>query len=375
MKINTNQQNFKTPSYKGLWNNKTVLRGLETISEHGTTFIAATTLAMSVGVRPLAIQLTPDVKKENKHYSITNLIASGLIKFALVEAVAIPVEQSIKKIDKNPEKYLTQTTIDNLKTASKPLVESKNYKFATQILKQSSNLITAIPKAMLTVSLIPVIMKLLYNNSDKSNKTKQTEKINQTKKSSHQIKQEQSTSVYNTYNKTFSNDFNQPKQKTTSFKGLLTDQTAKNVSKILNNETYQNIVKKFSSKDKDIARNMSIATDLLLTASFIHRTNKNDKIEKERKKPLIYNNLISTGITLLAGYSIDKLIQKNTQNFIDKFSQINKNDPKLNKYIEGINILRPTLIFAALYYAILPIFSTYIADKADNFTQKNKVEN
>jgi hypothetical protein len=375
MKINTNQQNFKTPSYKGLWNNKTVLRGLETISEHGTTFIAATTLAMSVGVRPLAIQLTPDVKKENKHYSITNSIASGLIKFALVEAVAIPVEQSIKKIDKNPEKYLTQTTIDNLKTASKPLVESKNYKFATQILKQSSNLITAIPKAMLTVSLIPVIMKLLYNNSDKSNKTKQTEKINQTKKSSHQIKQEQSTSVYNTYNKTFSNDFNQPKQKTTSFKGLLTDQTAKNVSKILNNETYQNIVKKFSSKDKDIARNMSIATDLLLTASFIHRTNKNDKIEKERKKPLIYNNLISTGITLLAGYSIDKLIQKNTQNFIDKFSQINKNDPKLNKYIEGINILRPTLIFAALYYAILPIFSTYIADKADNFTQKNKVEN
>jgi hypothetical protein len=352
-----------------------VLRGLETISEHGTTFIAATTLAMSVGVRPLAIQLTPDVKKENKHYSITNSIASGLIKFALVEAVAIPVEQSIKKIDKNPEKYLTQTTIDNLKTASKPLVESKNYKFATQILKQSSNLITAIPKAMLTVSLIPVIMKLLYNNSDKSNKTKQTEKINQTKKSSHQIKQEQSTSVYNTYNKTFSNDFNQPKQKTTSFKGLLTDQTAKNVSKILNNETYQNIVKKFSSKDKDIARNMSIATDLLLTASFIHRTNKNDKIEKERKKPLIYNNLISTGITLLAGYSIDKLIQKNTQNFIDKFSQINKNDPKLNKYIEGINILRPTLIFAALYYAILPIFSTYIADKADNFTQKNKVEN
>ena len=117
---------------------------------------------------------------------------------------------------------------------------------------------------------------------------------------------------------------------------------------------------------------MSIATDVLLTASFIHRTAKSEKIEKERKKALISNNVISTGITLAGGYSIDKLIQKNTNKLIENFKKSNGNNPKLNKYIEGINILRPTVIFALLYYGVLPILSTYLSDKIDKLTERNK---
>ena len=115
---------------------------------------------------------------------------------------------------------------------------------------------------------------------------------------------------------------------------------------------------------------MSIATDVLLTASFVHRTVKSEKIEKERKKALICNNVISTGITLAGGYSIDKLIQKNTNNFIENFKKVNGKNPKLSKYVEGINILRPTIIFALLYYGVLPVFSTYLSDKIDKLTQK-----
>ena len=117
---------------------------------------------------------------------------------------------------------------------------------------------------------------------------------------------------------------------------------------------------------------MSIATDVLLTASFIHRTVNSEKIEKERKNALISNNVISTGITLAGGYSIDKLIQKNTNKFIENFKNSNGNNPKLNKYIEGINILRPTIIFALLYYGFLPMFSTYISDKIEQLTEKRK---
>jgi len=95
----------------------------------------------------------------------------------------------------------------------------------------------------------------------------------------------------------------------------------------------------------------------------VNQTMKNKEIEKERKKPLIYNNLISTGISLAGGFTIDKMVKKGTEKFIKKFSQINKNDPKLNKYIEGINILRPTLIFAGIYYGILPMVSTFMSDK------------
>lgn len=353
MKINNNITN-NNPNFKGIWNNKAVLKGLETISDHGTTFVAATTLAMAVGARPLAIALTPDVKKENKQYAATNSIASGLIKFGMVEAIAIPVENAIKKIDKSPEKFLKPETIRNLQGSAKSLAESKSYKFGTQFLKQSTNFITAIPKAMLTVALIPVIMNKFFGKKKEEQKeTKNTFDF-----------------IYNKYNSVFSDDFQSSKAGSPSFKGLITDKTAKGIGKLINTNTFQTAAKKFSPKDADIARNMSMATDLLLTASFIHRTTKNDKIEKERKNVLIYNNVISTGITLLGGVAIDNFIKKNTESFIKKFSEINKNDPKLNKYIEGINILRPTMIFAVLYYGILPIFSTYISDKIDNIAQK-----
>ncbi len=330
-----------SPSHKGFWNNKAVLKGLETISEHGTSFVAATTLAMAAGVRPIAIGLTPDVKKENKQYAITNSIASGLIKFAMVEAIAIPVENAVKKIDKNPEKYLNEKTINALKGSAKTLAESKKYKFASQVLKMGTGLVTAIPKAMITVSLIPVLMNALFPKKEKT------------------IIDER---IYNTYNPVFSPTF-QRGAETPSFKGGISHQAAKGIGKILNTETMQKFANKFSSKDANIARNMSMVTDVLLTTSFAIRTAKNEKIEKERKKPLIYNNIISTGVSLVGGYTIDKFVQKNTEGFIKKFSEINKNDPKLPKYIEGINILRPTLIFAGIYYGILPIISTYLADK------------
>lgn len=341
MKISSNITQTN-PSYKGIWNNKAVLKGLETISEHGTTFVAATTLAMAVGVRPIAINLTPNVKKENKQYATTNSIASGLIKFGMVEAIALPIENAVKKIDKNPEKYLSEKTIKSLQGNAKTLAESKNYKFATQLMKMGTNFITAIPKAMLTVALIPVIMKKLFPQK--------------------QEKKDVESSIYHTYNKTFS----------PSFKGGITETTAKGISKVLNNNSIQNAVKKYSKNDTNIARNISMATDILLTGAFIHNTQKNKNIDEKRKKPLIYNNLISTGISLVGGYSIDKLIQKNTKNFLNKFAEANKNDPKLPKYIEGINILRPTLIFAAIYYGILPMFSTYLADKIDEKTTKNQ---
>ena len=96
MRISGNIQKT-TPSHKGLLNNKIVLKSLEAISEHGSTFVAATTLAMATGVRPIAINLTPNVKKENKQYATTNSIASGLIKFGMVEAIALPIENAIKK--------------------------------------------------------------------------------------------------------------------------------------------------------------------------------------------------------------------------------------------------------------------------------------
>lgn len=324
--------NFST----NLLKNKTLLKGLEKISEHGTSFSAGTSLLLSLTVRPTAIFSTPNVEKENKQYAVANSICSGLIKFLMVEAIALPIENAVKNIDKNPRKFLKRETIKTLKNGEKEFNSSRSYKLLTQMMKLGTGFFMAIPKSILTIALIPILMdKLFFKNS--KNKTEilspqKNEKIN--------------------------------------FTGNLTQKISKHLGKIIDNKIIQNFALKNQSKDKDIAKHISAGTDILLTSTFAYQTTKSKKIKENRKKALIYNNIISTAVTLLGGYGIDNIIKKKTGKFIERFKQINALDPKLHKYIEGINILRPAIIFAGIYYGILPMFSTFTAEKVDKFIKK-----
>ncbi len=305
-------------------NNKYFLKGLEKISEHGTSFLAGASLVMSTTLRPASIALTPDTEKENKQYAIANSISSGLVKFAIIESVALPVESAIKRIDSNPQKYLNNQTLKNL--------PHKAYKLITQTMKLGAGLLTAIPKSMLAVALIPVIMDKVFHLKP-SQKNMKFEKI---EKNNEKI----------------------------SFTGL-SDKISSKLGKIVDNKKVQKYAIKYQDRDKDIAKHITALTDVLLTLTSVYKTNKSDGIKENRKRALIYNNIISTAITILGGYALDRAVKKKTDKFIIEFSQINKGNPKLPKYIEGINILRPALIFAGIYYGVLPMFSTYIAEKID----------
>jgi hypothetical protein len=302
---------------------------LEKISEHGTSFAAVTSLVLSLGLRPLAIKSTPDVEKENKHYAMSNSICSGLMKFAIVESVALPIEHAVKEIDKNKEKYLSPETLKKL--------SPKAYKLITQSIKLSVGFLTAIPKSMLTVALIPVVMGKLFGDKN--------------------------AGLYSQNNEL-------PKQsKSPAFTGMVSYP----LSKIIENKKIQKLAIKYQNNDKDIAKHLTAGTDILLTASAVHQVNRSKDIKENRKKALIYNNIISTFITIAGGYFVDSLAKGKTNKFIEKFKKINASDPKLSKYIEGINIIRPALIFATIYYGILPMFSTYMAQKIDDVI-KNKTK-
>lgn len=327
-------------NFTGLLNNKLILKGLKNVSEHGTSFTAGTSLALSLGLRPYAIMSTPNVEKENKQYACANSICSGLVKFGIVEAVAIPIENAVKKIDKNAWKYLKPETINTLRVSTKKLAESDSYKLSTQMIKLGTGFITAVPKSMLTIALIPIVM-------DKIFKLKPHPQLEQ-KNNKPDIKHFMTS-------------------KTPAFKGKVTEKLAKGIGKIMDNKYYQNFAIKHQNQNKDIAKHITAATDILLTTTSAYQTNKSSKIKENRKKALIYNNVISTAITLLGGYSLDNFVKKKTNGVLNKFQEINKADANLHKYIEGINIVRPAIIFAGIYYGILPIFSTFIAEKVDKF--------
>ena len=315
MKVNSNI------TFQGLYTNKTFKKGLEFAAENGALFSAATIFGCSVGVRPLSIWMTPHVDKENKKVLCAKSIASSFAGYLMMFGISKPVANSIKKIDKNPEKYLSSKTIQNLKEKNETLQYSKTYTFATQMFKLGLGVVTAVPKALLTVAGLPVVMKKAFPHKQETNR----QNIN--------------------------------------FKGKK-DGLAKNIAKVINQDGMQKFSKKY--KDSNFPMHIVALTDVLTTATFIHETNRSKKIEEKRKKTLAYNAAISTGLSILSGYIIDKLLDKPTEKFIQNFRKANKGLPNVEKQVEGIRIAKPILIMAGIYYTLIPFMSAFLSEKAEH---------
>ena len=315
MKVNSNI------TFQGLYTNKTFKKGLEFAAENGALFSAATIFGCSVGVRPLSIWMTPHVDKENKKVLCAKSIASSFAGYLMMLGISKPVANSIKKIDKNPEKYLSSKTVQNLKEESKILQYSKAYIFATQMFKLGLGVATAVPKALLTVAGLPVVMKKVFPQEQEKH------------------------------------------QQNISFKGKK-DGLAKNIAKVINQDGMQKFSKKY--KDSNFPMHIVALTDVLTTATFIHETNRSKKIEEERKKTLAYNAAISTGLSILSSYVVDKLLDKPTEKFIENFKKANKGLPNVEKQVEGIRIAKPILIMAGIYYTLIPFLSAFLSEKAEH---------
>ena len=74
---------------------------------------------------------------------------------------------------------------------------------------------------------------------------------------------------------------------------------------------------------------------------------------------------------MVSSFIINKLINKPYQKFIEKLSEANKNSKNLNKYIEGANIAKLALIMGGVYYILIPVLSTFLADKIDKYKNKD----
>ena len=314
MKVNTYNKN--SASFNGFYNSKILKKGLEFAADNGALFSATTSLVLSTAIRPISILSTPKTDKENKNVACAKSLASSLIGYGIMFAVSKPVSGAFKKINSNPANYLTKDAINNLKNGAQKLSTSKAYIMATQLFKLGIGAVIAAPKAILTALAIPLF---LHKSNKEQNKTKDI-----------------------------------------SFTGR-SDFIAKGFSKLLNKKGLQEFAIKH--QNSNFPMHIMALTDTATTLTFAQQTKKSKKIKEERKKPLIYNALISTGLSIASSYIIDKALDKPTQKFIEKFKQINANSPKLDKYVEGIKIAKPVLIMGVVYYMFIPVISTFISDK------------
>ncbi|MBR6126130.1 hypothetical protein IKQ21_00430 [bacterium] len=316
-------------SFKSLYANKALKRGLEFAADNGALFAASAAVGFSLA-RPLAIWLTPKTDKENRELAAAKSITSSLIGFILMLGLSLPLSKSIKNIDKNPEKFLEKKTIEKLKESGKKLENSKGYVFGTQLFKLGLGTVAAIPKAILVALGLPYIMTLFGSKAGVKEESKKGELV---------------------------------------FRGSPTDKFAKRIGKTVNKEWFQNFAEKY--KDTNFPMHITALTDILATGAFIHQAKISKNIKEERKSALIYNSAISTGLSVAGGYALDKILNKPTEKLIKGFRKANLGQKNLEKQIQGIKIAKPILILGTIYYIFIPFISTFLAEKAnDRFVQK-----
>lgn len=308
---------------QAIYNSKILKKGLEFAADNGSLFVATASLALSTVARPIAIMAAPKTDLENKKYACAKSLASSAVGYFLMLAASSPVAKAVKNIDKRPYEYLKKSTVENLKAGEKSLKASSRYKFAAQLFKLGLGFVIAVPKSIMTCSLIPPFMSVLFNK-----------KVN-----------------------------NEQKDKQISFTGSGSKSLSKLIGKAMDTSFIQKMSEKFHNTNFE--QHIISLTDAAATTAFIAQTARSRKIEQSRKKALMYNAAISTGLCIAGGYAINGLLEKPTEKFIKNFAQANKNSPKLGKYIEGIKVAKPALILGGIYYIIIPLISTFLADRFD----------
>lgn len=362
MKVNST--NNRDISFNGFWNSKGMKKALSFAADSGALFAATTTLAFSSVARPLAILAAPQTDKENKKVACAKSWASSITEFGLTLALSIPIVNGIKKITKDPKKFLKAESIKNLKDGAEGLKESKAYNLATQMFKLGLGLAVAAPKAILTTIGMPYILEYVFGEKPPEEKPEKFELD--------ELVEEfvDRADGHDDPNKGVELDDNES-FKTPNFEGKSpSDWIAKGIGKILDNKSYQ----KFSTKNKDSNFPMHIVAlkDAITTGMFIHETNKSKKIKEERKLAVMYNAFISTGLSISSSYIVDKLTEKPAQKIADKIKQANANDPNVQKYLDGFKIAKPIIIVALVYYLIIPFISTFLAERAEKSNKSHE---
>lgn len=97
---------------------------------------------------------------------------------------------------------------------------------------------------------------------------------------------------------------------------------------------------------------------------------KDKEMPKERKIPLVLNNIIncilSVGLFLLMSKSSKKFVNKT----LERANVLYANNPNKTKLINGIKTAVPFVVSAFLFKYIGPVAATPLADKANKFLIK-----
>jgi hypothetical protein len=100
---------------------------------------------------------------------------------------------------------------------------------------------------------------------------------------------------------------------------------------------------------------------------------KSKDIPKERKRPLILNNLLIGLFGITGGYVASGAIHKFTKALEPRFEKIVKNHPKKEILLGGLRAVAPLIGFTFVFRYICPVLGTPAANSLNKFLIRHKV--
>ena len=330
------------------------------IDNHNQTTNALVALVTAGMIRPTLTMAIPGMKdKKDKIYSATQAISSGFLGFGVTMALTQPLDDALTKVKNNPEKYNCNFLVDMNKKIKELEKSAKNAdpKDLKNLMKQKSTLellvknlpewAICVPRAMLTIALIPLILKYVFG-LEKKPKNPQQVKAEQPVKPQDfsQLKQGKAINEFLTIKE---NDGKQVSFKanptavvpidvaqkySSKASGLydsITDKIAKHITSPIINS---NALRKASNalKDSDILFNhISTVTSALISGVYVQRTLTNDNLEDDKKKVLATNQALTFAMSTALSYAVDSKLENWWQKLTAKFIGSRANDKDFAK--------------------------------------------
>lgn len=156
---------------KSIFKNESFKKFLKKAESSQAVFGALFAISLTCVFRPAAIMALPGDKKhkDDKKYAAAHSIASGIIGYLFSLAIFSPISDAMKKIEKNPKEFASKKNPNGLKYLENGKILN-NAKTWVNMLPET---ILAAPRAVVTVALIPPILKYVFGWEKKKSNSKE----------------------------------------------------------------------------------------------------------------------------------------------------------------------------------------------------------
>lgn len=321
---------------------------LSVVNKHETLFENIVTLFVAGLLKPICVLAMPGAEKEDKQMAATKNAVSALVGFGISSVIMTPISGATNKIlssldSAEPTKYIKDPLyVAALKSAEvAENGKSSLHEAFKSTFKKFPDVGIAPMKAAITIALTPIVLKKIFGKTKKSKKeiknpTLQMPVMNLIKMDG----KNNVNAVTKTSSKTSFKGDAQNKQinftgnpiKTVSEK--LSEPLAHGLGRLATTGPAKWIVGQTARFDKPVAR-WSDFGSIAITLFYMRNTWKSEKIDEDRKLPLMINNAMVTIASSAAAFLIDALTDKPMDNILKSYIKTHKKELN-NKSIDHI---------------------------------------